>query len=647
MNISAICIFADMSDPSCAVGLSLVLSLVLSLAILAASAMIYAAARREKGRERPAAPGRAPADSSATRQPGEEKGESGPAAAPARLLTDSSRVRSTLMKLATYQDAEPLREVAMRETGQMLGASATLLFRNDPDGAEPLAYSWFEDGAPRRIPDGALRDSGVTDSLDEGPFVLYSRGRKEGANAVWDGLLDAFGADTFLAAPLRVDGELWGHVSYVMKPAAALPADIEECLQEACALVQIALSRSRVIEERESNRKQLASAVRAASRAARAKTLFLSAMSHDIRTPLSAIVGFSEFLADPAVTQEEIKEYTAGISQSADALLSVVGDVLDLSRLGSGKIDMSGTCDLVGVFAEIARVFGYRARSKAVAIESRIDPAFPALQISEDHMRQMLVNVVGNAFKFTESGKVELSAEARPDGDGTVALHIAVKDTGCGIPPERLAHLFDPPADDGAADGSGLVGPGLGLSVVKRLLDSCGGAIDIDSAVGRGTGVYIRIGRLALADRPDEPAAKIAMPTVPDDFGVLVVDDVGVNLKVLALRVKKAGVSDIRTASSGEEALKLFAERRPRLVLTDLWMPGMDGVALAAAIRKEGGSMPIIAITADSDAKASFDMSEFDGIITKPVSHDKLRAVIARAAKSSRPQLSARAQKKA
>ena len=260
-------------------------------------------------------------------------------------------------------------------------------------------------------------------------------------------------------------------------------------------------------------------------------------------------------------------------------------------------------------------------------------------------MRQMLVNVVGNAFKFTESGKVEISAEARPDGDGTIALHLTVKDTGCGIPPERLAHLFDPREDDGA--GRGCPGPGLGLSVVKRLLDSCGGAIDIDSAVGRGTGVYIRIGRLALADRPDEPAAKIAMPTVPDDFGVLVVDDVGVNLKVLALRVRKTGIKDVRTASSGEEALRLFAERRPHLVLTDLWMPGMDGVALAAAIRREGGAMPIVAITADSDARTSFDMSEFDGIITKPVSHDKLRAVIARAAKSIRPQLSARAQKKA
>jgi signal transduction histidine kinase/ActR/RegA family two-component response regulator len=626
MNISTICIFAALATLSCAGGLCLVLS----LAVFAASAALYAAARRNMRKERPDGPRQ---EQSAT--------------LPSRLLTDSSRVRSTLMKLATYQDAETLREVAMRETGQMLGASATLLFRNDPDGAEPLAYSWFEDGAPRRIPDGALRDSGVTDSLDEGPFVLYSRGRKEGANAVWDGLLDAFGADAFLAAPLRVDGDLWGHVSYVMKQGAALPADAEERLQEACALVQIALSRSRVIEERESNRKQLAAAVRAASRAARAKTLFLSAMSHDIRTPLSAIVGFSEFLADPAVTQEEIKEYTAGISQSADALLAVVGDVLDLSRLESGKIDMSGTCDLVGVFAEIARVFGYRARSKAVSIEAQIDPAFPALRISEDHMRQMLVNIVGNAFKFTESGKIELSAESRPDGAGTVALHIAVKDTGCGIPPERLAHLFDPPAEDGAADGSGLVGPGLGLSVVKRLLDSCGGTIYIDSAVGRGTSVYIRIGRLALAEKPDDAAAKNAASAVPDDFSVLAVDDVAVNLKVLALRVKKAGVSDIRTASSGEEALKLFAERRPRLVLTDLWMPGMDGVALAAAIRKEGGSMPIIAITADSDAKASFDMSEFDGIITKPVSHDKLRAVIARAAKSSRPQLSARAQKKA
>ena len=627
MNIPAICIFAALSAPSCAGGLCLVLS----LAVFAAAAALYAAARREARRERQ---GGTPREPLAAPPP------------PGRLLTDSSRVRSTLMKLATYQDAETLREVAMRETGQMLGASATLLFRDGADGATPIAYSWFEDGAPRRIPADALRDSGVPDSLDAAPFVLYARGRKEGANAAWDGLLAAFGADAFLAAPLRVDGALWGHASYVLKPGSRLPDDAGERLQEACALVQVALSRARVIEDREANSRQHAAAERAASRAARAKTLFLSAMSHDIRTPLSAIVGFSEFLADPDVTQDEIKEYTAGISQSADALLAVVGDVLDLSRLESGKIDMSGTCDLVGVFAEIARVFGYRARSKAVSIEAQIDPAFPALRISEDHMRQMLVNVVGNAFKFTESGKVELSAEARPDGDGTVALHIAVKDTGCGIPPERLAHLFDPREDDGA--GRGCPGPGLGLSVVKRLLDSCGGAIDIDSAVGRGTGVYIRIGRLALADRPDEPAAKIAMPTVPDDFGVLVVDDVGVNLKVLALRVRKTGIKDVRTASSGEEALRLFAERRPHLVLTDLWMPGMDGVALAAASRKEGGTMPIVAITADSDARSSFDMSEFDGIITKPVSHDKLRAVIARAAKSIRPQQSAgRAQTKA
>ncbi len=615
MNISTICIFAALATLSCAGGLCLVLS----LAVFAASAALYAAARRNMRKERPDGPRQ---EQSAT--------------LPSRLLTDSSRVRSTLMKLATYQDAETLREVAMRETGQMLGASATLLFRNAPDGTAPLTHSWFEDGAPRRIPADALRDSGVPDSLDAGPFVRYVRGRKEGANTAWDGLLGAFGADAFLAASLRVDGELWGHVSYVMKPGVDVPADAEDRLQEACALVQVALSRARVIDERESNQRQLAAAARATSRATRAKTLFLSAMSHDIRTPLSAIVGFSEFLADPAVTQDEIKEYTAGIAQSSDALLAVIGDVLDLSRLESGKIDMSGTCDLVGVFAEIMRVFGYRARSKAVTIESHIDPAFPALRISEDHMRQILVNIVGNAFKFTESGKIELSAESRPDGAGTVALHIAVKDTGCGIPAERLAHLFDVQADE-SASGRGCPGPGLGLSVVKRLLDSCGGAIDIDSAVGRGTSVYIRIGHLALADKPEDAVTKISAPSVPDDFSVLVVDDVSVNLKVLALRVKKTGISDIRTASSGEEALKLFAERRPRLVLTDLWMPGMDGVALAAAIRKEGGTMPIVAITADSDARTSFDMSDFDGIITKPVSHDKLRAVIARAAKSIRP----------
>ena len=365
---------------------------------------------------------------------------------------------------------------------------------------------------------------------------------------------------------------------------------------------------------------------------------------HDLRAPVTNIYNEADRLSHSLVSGDEA---AASVMAASRAILAMVDANAEISRNYGGVADSAAeVLDLSRIVRESAEMYSVVAEEKGLRLDISV-PGGPVPFSGHDaKLRRLVANLLDNAFKFTESGKVELSAEARPDGDGTVALHIAVKDTGCGIPPERLAHLFDPREDDGA--GRGCPGPGLGLSVVKRLLDSCGGAIDIDSAVGRGTGVYIRIGRLALADRPDEPAAKIAMPTVPDDFGVLVVDDVGVNLKVLALRVKKTGIKDVRTASSGEEALRLFAERRPHLVLTDLWMPGMDGVALAAAIRKEGGTMPIVAITADSDARTSFDMSEFDGIITKPVSHDKLRAVIARAAKSIRPQQSAgRAQTKA
>ena len=608
-----------------AVGASGVL-FALSLAILAVALWLFLVSRRKSGAA-------AQPDS-----PGPASAAEAPVSKPELLAMQFPGSRSTLMKLATYQDAETLRDVAVRETAQMLGAVSAYLFRHGDDGTVPLAGSWFESKERDRFANDVALESESPDYLDSHAFIAYTRNQKKENNPKWDTLLGKAGANTFLAAPIRIDGEVWGHVSYISQMDAPPDAKALERLNEACAMVQIGVSRAKIIEKREEHQRQLAAAARAANRAAKAKTLFLATMSHEIRTPLNAIVGFSEFLNDPEVTPDEIREYTAGISQSADALLGLINDVLDLSKLESGKVDMSGHCDLPALFRELVNVFRYRARAKSISIESRISPEFPALSLSEDHMRQILLNLVGNAVKFTESGSVEFSAECRPDGNGTVALHITVKDTGCGIPPDRLRTIFEP-FDDGETTrgGNAYGGTGLGLPIVKRLVESCNGSINVESSPGKGTEVYVRIGHVQLADAPAAGKVELAKPVeFPKDFSVLIVDDVPVNLKVLTLRVRKMGIGNVYSANSGEEALKILETTRPNVVLTDMWMPGMNGADLALAMRqtKTCGDVPVIAVTADSDARASFDMSNFSGMITKPVSVEKLRAGLAKVAGS-------------
>ena len=619
MHISAISVvIAALSSSSMAVIL-----FTLSLALFLAALVVFFLARRTAALRQ--AQEVQPAQAEGTRRDGDKLD---------RLLCNSSRARSTLMKLATYQDAEALRSVAVRETGQMMGAVAVYLYRHGTDGTIPLLETWFASDAYDRLSDEAALESESPDYLDSHAFICYRRNQERDNNPKWDALLGKAGANLVFAGPIRVEGEVWGHVSYLLNYDGEPTHESLEQFHDACAMVQIGVVRAHVLENREEHQRQLAAAARAAHRNARAKTVFLATMSHEIRTPLNAIVGFSDFLNDPAITKEETKEYTAGISQSANALLALVDDVLDLAKLETGKVDMSGHCDLTTLFRELVNVFRYRAKTKAITIESHISPDFPRLRLSEEHLRQILLNLVGNAVKFTDNGSVEWTAECHPDGNGTVALHLTVKDTGCGIPPEKLSTVFDPFEEDGSVRGRRTEGAsGLGLPIVKRLLDSCNGTISIESAVGKGTEIYVRIGGVAVDSGEADAPEAIAAFRIPADFSVLVVDDVAVNLKVLALRLKKMGVANIIPANSGEEALRLLEKSRPSVVLTDMWMPGMSGADLAAAMRKGKNSfnVPVIAVTADNDASASFDMSNFSGLITKPVSVEKLRGCLMRA----------------
>ena len=555
------------------------------------------------------------------------------------MLAQSSRSRATLVKLATYQDADELRDLALRETGQALGAVAVYLYRHRMDGTSPLVHSWFRTPEYNVLPKNVAEQIGSPDYLDEHPDIRYVLDQKEENNPAWDDVLRRTKSQRFLAGLVRVDGEVWGHVGYLIDRPGVPGREEIELFHEACALVQIGVLRAKIIETRDTHQRQLVASARAANQAARAKTMFLATMSHEIRTPLNAVIGYSEFLNRPEVTPEEIKEYTAGISHSANALLSLINDILDLSKLEAGKVDMNGRCDLVKLFDEMDSLFHYRAVTKDLRLAHTIRKDFPVLKLSEEHVRQILLNLVGNAVKFTDAGLVEWSAEAHEDGEGTVSLNIDVTDTGTGISKEKLATIFDPFVQDGATRGGKVYsGTGLGLPIVKRLLDACNGTILMESDLGKGTNIRIHIDRVPVLPRdealpkPGQTPGETAALKLPEGFRALIVDDVPINLKILDLHVKGLGVDDIARASSAEEALKLLAERRPDVVLTDMWMPGMSGAELAEEIRKNKAydDVPIVAVTADNDAGATFDTSLFAEIVTKPVTAAKIRLAMMR-----------------
>ena len=549
------------------------------------------------------------------------------------MLEQSSRSRATLIKLATYQDADELRDLALRETGQALGAVAVYLYRHKMDGTTPLVHAWFRTPEYNVLPKNVAEKIGSPDYLDEHPDIRYVLGQSDGNNPAWDDILRKSRAQRFLAGPLRVDGEVWGHVSFLVDRPGTPGREELELFHEACALVQIGVLRAKILETRDTHQRQLVASARAANQAARAKTMFLATMSHEIRTPLNAVIGFSEFLNRPDVTPDEIKEYTAGISHSANALLSLINDILDLSKLEAGKVDMNGRCDLVKLFDEMDSLFHYRAVTKDLRIEHAIRKDFPVLKLSEEHVRQILLNLIGNAVKFTDAGLVEWTAEAHEDGAGTVSLNINVTDTGVGIAREKLKTIFDPFIQDGATRGGKVYsGTGLGLPIVKRLLDACNGTIEMESSPGEGTRVHIHIARVPVLPKNELPApepasAGTAALKLPENFRAVIVDDVPINLKILDLHVKGLGVKDIARAASAEEALKAIAEKRPDVVLTDMWMPGMSGADLAAEIRKnhELDGIPLVAVTADNDVGATFDASLFAEILTKPVTAAKLK----------------------
>jgi PAS domain S-box-containing protein len=373
--------------------------------------------------------------------------------------------------------------------------------------------------------------------------------------------------------------------------------------------------------------------------ASKAKSEFLANMSHEIRTPLNGLLGMLQLLGLSAGLGPEERSYVDTALSSGRSLLSIIGDVLDFSKLDAGTMDLArDRFELADVLDTVMANFGITAEDKNLDLNLRVYPGVPRFLVGDaGRLRQILFNLVGNALKFTEQGAVRLSVSPLAGTPNTVRLLFMVEDSGIGIPDDRISDIFGAFTQVDGSYARRFQGAGLGLGIVRRLTRLLGGSVTVDSELGRGTAFYVGLpfGRVPPGqDREENPANEC--PVAERPLRVLVAEDDRVNLLLARKLLQKLGHESVGV-SNGQQALEALQSRPFDCVLMDVQMPVLDGLAATRAIRADKSlgpvrNIPILALTAHALAghKDMFLAAGMDGYLSKPVDLDELNRVLCR-----------------
>lgn len=404
--------------------------------------------------------------------------------------------------------------------------------------------------------------------------------------------------------------------------------DLRVALDEAGDVIKL-FATNQDITERKRIERELRDAKEAAEAAAREKSAFLATMSHEIRTPLNGVLGLGELLLGTSLDATQ-RTYVETLVRSGRVLSTLINDVLDYQRIEAGKLELESVPFDPGVLArDVVEGFRQPARQAGIELDLDFDALLPSFAGDPSRLRQVLTNILGNAVKFTEKGRVTVRVRRAATGRGLV---LEVEDTGIGISKTQLGRLFSAFSQGDSTMSRRFGGSGLGLAICKSLVSRMGGRVDVRSEPGQGSCFTVTLPLSEAVKAPAAPATAV-LPALPR-LRILVAEDAVVNQLVIVKMLEKLGATVV-LASDGSEAVKAF-ERRPfDVVLMDCAMPVVDGYEATRRIRaleaERGGHVPVVALTAhalEGDRKRCLDAG-MDDYLTKPVSLHALSRLLA------------------